>query len=129
MSRITPCLRTSSPILQFLRHASGNAAVPRGGKKIGQRILNEKVVVPRPEAGKGTKFSSTPVKATYEPSPIFGAIKQPETKARFGAVKPSSTEALKRPTREPKTSTEKGKAKEEEPIKLLTEDEKQVALQ
>jgi hypothetical protein len=109
--------------VQFLRHASSEATdlsnIPRpgGGKKYTQRVVNEqKVFQPRESSGKGTKFSSTPLKATYEPSPIFGA------------VKPSSKEALKKPVSAPvkPRSKAKAKAKTEGPKKPLTADEKQV---
>jgi hypothetical protein len=111
MSRITRCLRLQSPIGQFIRHATG-------GRVVGQRVVHEqKVMAPRPSHGKGTTLSATPLKATYEPSPIFGAVKRP--------FKDPLTKSL------PNSEKLKGKAKKmplvtEGPKKPLTEDEKKV---
>lgn len=111
MSRITTCLRLQSPIGQFIRHASS-------GRVIGQRVVHEqKVVAPRPSQGKGPELSATPLKATYEPSPIFGAVKRPS--------EDTLTKSL------PESEKLKGKAKKMAPVKEgpkkpLTEDEKKV---
>src|SRR5579859_2495038 len=118
----TRCLRIRSPVVQLYRYASSEtpSAVPKpgGGRKYAQRVVNErKVFQPRASVGSGTKFSAEPLKATYEPSPIFGA------------VIPTSKEALKKSTPEINKSSLKEKSlppKEEERKKPLTEDEKNV---
>src|SRR5436190_5331649 len=110
----TRCLRVSSAFLQFLRHApsaqGSNANLVRGGKKYGQRVagIRSKSTYESKD-GNVPAWAATRLKATYEPSPIFGL------------VKPTQKEALKKPTKAPSKSAERDKQKEQ-----LTEDEKQV---
>jgi len=77
------------------------------------------VTAPRSSFGKGNTLSQTPLKANYQPSGIFGAIK------------PVTKEALSKHvtnlTQDRLTSKTKGqKPKAEKPKGPLTEDEKQV---
>jgi hypothetical protein len=112
-------LRPNGPMLQFIRYASsgGSQTQATGGRRVAQRVVAQKALSPRPASGKGAALSAAPLKATYEPSPIFGA------------VKPTSKESLKQPISRLKQPPVAPKGKPEEEVKPkqpLTEDEKMV---
>lgn len=115
----TRCLRLYNPLLQFIRHASASSGSLsqstqlRGGRKIRQRVINQQTVL-APTGGKGSPWGDAPLKATYEPSPIFGV------------VKPTSKEALKKPTTHMLRSKSKPGPASAGPKKPLSEDEKMV---
>jgi hypothetical protein len=113
----TRYLRVPNPFLQILRHTSfaqgSNANLVRGGKKYGQQVTGVRSGSTfESRDGKAAAWAATRLKATYEPSPIFGL------------VKPTQKEALKKttsPSKIPSKAAEIDKQKEQ-----LTEDEKQV---
>jgi hypothetical protein len=113
----TKYLRPNGFILQFVRYASsgGNQTQASGGRKT-ERVVGQALEF-RSGNDKGGALSPAPLKATYEPSPIFGA------------VKPTSKESLKQPISNLKQPilSPKGKAEAEvKPKKPPTEDEKMV---
>jgi hypothetical protein len=113
----TKYLRPNGFILQFVRYASsGGSQTQASGRRRTERVVTQAMEF-RPGNDKGGKLSSRPIKPTYEPSPIFGA------------VKPTSKESLKQPISNLKQPilSPKGKPEEEvKPKKPLTEDEKMV---
>ena len=105
------CLRVRRPILQFLRYASSSTDTNaiRGGITSRQRVIGSDV-----NGGQSLAITARP-KATYEPSPIFGA------------VKPTQKEALKKSSPEMQKSKTKRKLKAadaDHPKRPMSEDDK-----
>jgi len=97
------CLRNSSPIFQSVRYAS-------------QKSSSVKLVSTQPKQK---------VRAKYAPSSIFGSFKPAKTETVKKPILPQKpTKPKEKETKETETKTEQ--VKEEEPKKLLTEDEKMV---
>ena len=116
----TRCLRICSPVLRFLRYASSTAG--QDASAVRSRTTSRTRFVGTgsksaidTKGGQRPGWTSTLLKATYEPSPIFGT------------VKPTQKEALKKPTPEMQKSKGKPKAAEKNTTKgPEREDEKKV---
>jgi hypothetical protein len=102
------CLRVRSPILQFLRYASSTTDTNaiRSSTTSRQGVIGSNV-----NGGQSLGFAARP-KATYEPSPIFGA------------VKPTQKEALKKSTPEIQKSKTTRKLKVADAKGPISEDDK-----
>ena len=123
----TRWLRSRSPLIQCMRYASTRRSegtpLPRirDRRRTSQKIVNERVLVNTNAPAGGTQS-----KATYEPSPIFSALKSTKKSEHvIGKVKPTAEEALKKPISRPVAQVKKSE-KPKEPAKSLTEDEKTV---
>jgi hypothetical protein len=91
---------------------------------VGQRVVSvDKAKASRPS--KDDLASGVAVKATFEPSPIFGAVKA----TKKDSLKQPISNLKQQPSSLLSSKTKPGKepAKEEKPRKPLTEDEKNVS--
>lgn len=124
----TKCLRLHRPIFQFVRYASssGGQPPPPTGRKVGQRVVRvDKAKASRPSKDDPASLGGVAVKATFEPSPIFGAVKA----TKKDSLKQPISNLKQQPSSLLSSKTKPGKepAKAEKPRKPLTEDEKNVS--
>jgi hypothetical protein len=122
------CLRLHGPFFQFVRYASssGGQPPPPTGRKVAQRVVRaKKVMASRPNKDNEANLGGVAVKATFEPSPIFGAVKA----TKKDSLKQPISNLKQQPSSLLSSKTKPGKepAKEEKPRKPLTEDEKMVS--